>query len=82
MGSITFRRVVAAALLIAITGSSSQAEDYQCRKAGGCKASITLNGVVKTVRFRRGDLLSNEDGWKIKTEDGWVKVNPGKTRVP
>ena len=77
---VTIPRVIATALFVAVTGMTSFAEDYQCRRAGGCLASITEGGVVKRVVFRRGDLISTAEGWNVNPRNGWVKIGPEGVR--
>jgi len=67
-------RCVSAVVLAMATGLSSHAEDYQCQNDSGCSASITEDGELQEVVFRKGDLVSTEDGWVVSTDDGWVKV--------
>lgn len=56
--------------------------DYQCKDVGGCVARRSKNGVLTSYRFRKGDLVSTEDGWVVDPDDGWVKVtsNPPKPK--
>lgn len=51
--------------------------DFQCRNEGGCVARRPKNGKLVSRNFRKGDLLSPDDGWIIDPEDGWEKLpNP------
>lgn len=70
-------RLVPAAWILLAAGSLTWAEDYQCKEDAGCSARITEDGVVEEVTFRKGDIISTEDGWVVSSDDGWVKV---KTR--
>lgn len=54
--------------------------DYQCRDANGCPADINVMGRLVTVHFRKGDIVSTEDGWYVSTEEGWEKFKPKKNR--
>lgn len=67
-------RLVPAALLVLAVGFPAHAEDYQCKDDAGCTASITEDGEVQEVSFRKGDLVSTEAGWVVSPDDGWVKV--------
>ena len=58
------------------------ASDYQCRETNGCTALISENGQLKTVNFRKGDIVCTEDGWIVSTEDGWKKLKRKKTTPP
>ena len=63
--------VVAAATLLS---GVSAAKDYQCGTRAGCVAYKVVNGVSQPVNFRKGDLVSTQDGWSVDTTDGWKKV--------
>ncbi|MAB79433.1 MAG: hypothetical protein CMJ89_08775 [Planctomycetes bacterium] len=52
----------------------SFAEDYQCKNSGGCDASITVDGELQEVSFRKGDIVSTDAGWIVHPDDGWEKV--------
>lgn len=67
-------RRVPAVLLLMAAGLTAHAEDYQCTDSAGCTARITEDGELQEVVFRKGDLVSTEDGWVVSTDDGWVKV--------
>lgn len=71
-------RTLTALLLLA---GSALGADYQCRNTFGCTAQISENGQLKTVNFRKGDIICTEDGWIVSTEDGWKKLKP-KRRTP
>jgi hypothetical protein len=60
--------------LVLATGAAGWAEDYKCSEDAGCTAQITEDGALQEVTFRKGDLVSTEDGWIVSTDDGWVKV--------
>ena len=64
---VTVPRLIATATFLAVTGWTPFAEDYQCRRPGGCIASITEDGVIKQVTFRRGDLISTYVSIIIRT---------------
>jgi hypothetical protein len=72
------KRTIAHALtvlvLMAAAGAPSEAQDYQCKNAGGCVARKSKNGKLSSVKFRKGDLVSTEDGWVVDPDDGWKKV--------
>ncbi len=68
------RRLWTVALFLIVTGWTASAENYQCRSASGCVATITKNGKFKKVRFRPGDVIDTETGWVAKSTDGWKKV--------
>ena len=53
-------------------------EDFRCSEDNGCDARINRDGNLETVSFRKGDLVSTEDGWYIIHDDGWVKVKGNK----
>jgi hypothetical protein len=67
-------RAIPVALLLAATALTAVAEEYQCRTAGGCTATMGGGDNPRTVRFRRGDLVSTDDGWIVNPGDGWVKI--------
>ena len=67
-------RLVPAALFALAAGILVHAEDYKCNEDAGCTARITEDGELQEVTFRKGDLVSTEDGWVVSTDDGWVKV--------
>lgn len=50
------------------------AEDYQCQNSDGCNAAISVDGELQTIAFRKGDIVSTDDGWVVHPDDGWVKV--------
>ena len=52
----------------------AMAQDFLCRQATGCVAQIPENGQLKTVVFRRGDIVSTEEGWIVDPKDGWMKI--------
>ena len=70
----TIARILAVIGLAAITAVPFFAEDYQCRRPSGCTASISEDGELLEVRFRKGDLVSTDDGWIVNPDDGWVKI--------
>ncbi len=61
-------------LLLVGLSANSGGEDYRCGEDAGCTAQIVEDGVIEEVAFRKGDLVSTEDGWIVSTDDGWVKV--------
>lgn len=67
------RFFVVAAAAVTISGISL-AKDYQCRQRNGCVAHKVVNGVLKPVNFRKGDLVSTQDGWVVDTTRGWKKI--------
>ncbi len=75
--SVFTRRVIAAGLALAVLGSASLAEHYQCRNPTGCIATRTKKGKTQTVLFRKGDLVSTGSGWTVDPADGWVKLRGG-----
>ena len=50
------------------------AEDYQCKNSGGCDASITVDGELQEMSFRKGDIVNTDAGWVVHPDDGWEKV--------
>ncbi len=74
----TIAHLLTAAVTLAAAAGSVYAADYQCREANGCTALISENGQLKTVNFRKGDIVSTEDGWIVSTEDGWQKFKAKK----
>ena len=64
------------AVALGVLGSIAFASDYQCRETLGCTALISEDGQLKTVNFRKGDIVCTEDGWIVSTEDGWKKLKP------
>ena len=70
----TVAHVLAVLAIVAVAGLPSYAQDYQCRKVSGCVARKPVNGTLQTVKFRKGDLVSTEDGWVVNPDEGWKKV--------
>ena len=70
----TFARLFFVALIGATTSLTAYAEDYRCKNAGGCVATIVEDGVLQQTVFRKGDLISTEAGWVVNPDDGWNKV--------
>jgi hypothetical protein len=60
--------------LVAAAASPAIAQDYQCKQAAGCTAQKPSNGSLKRVKFKKGDLISTDDGWVVNPDDGWKKV--------
>lgn len=58
-----------ALVLLATFSMPLWAADYQCRPTtplpGECTAQISRNGKLVTVSFRKGDIISTEDGWIV-----------------
>ena len=67
-------RLVAASVFALAAGFLVHAEEYKCTDDAGCSARINEDGELQEVTFRKGDLVSTEDGWVVSTDDGWVKV--------
>ncbi|HEX6885800.1 MAG TPA: hypothetical protein VF530_20670 [Planctomycetota bacterium] len=67
-------RLVAASAFALAAGLLVHAEDYKCTQEAGCTAQINEDGELEEVTFRKGDLVSTEDGWVVSQDDGWVKV--------
>lgn len=70
---------LAALGLVSATAIATHAQDYRCQKPGGCLAQIPENGQLKTVEFRRGDLISTNEGWIVNPNAGWKKIRTGTT---
>jgi len=66
------RTLLALALLIGAAPLGAQ--DYQCRDASGCVATIYQDGAPRRVLFRKGDLVSTAAGWVVDPKDGWVRI--------
>jgi hypothetical protein len=75
----TLLHVLTAATVLVGAALEPQAADYQCRSSNGCTAQIWENGQLKTVNFRKGDIVCTEDGWVVSTQNGWKKLKPKKT---
>ncbi len=75
----TLAHVLTAASALGFAAVSTHASDYQCRQTNGCTAEISEDGQLKTVNFRKGDIVSTEDGWIVSTEDGWEKLKTKQT---
>ena len=74
------RSIAHALFLIAMfLGLPAQAHDFQCRNTAGCVARRPVNGQLETFNFRKGDLVSTDDGWIVDTDDGWKKVRSKKS---
>lgn len=79
----TILRAFAVATTVVAVSSISLAKDYQCRLRSGCVAYKVVNGVSKPVSFRKGDLVSTQDGWVVDTTKGWKKIkSKGQTGLP
>ena len=76
----TIARLLTVIGLATITALPFFGEDYQCREAAGCSASIPEDGELVEVSFRKGDLVSTEDGWIVNPDDGWVKIRTKPVR--
>ena len=72
---ITRPRVIWSVLVFTLTAWSASGEQYQCRKAAGCPATITSGGKTNTVVFRKGDVVDTDSGWVVNRELGWSKVS-------
>lgn len=69
--------------LLLVLASPLGAEDYRCTDPRGCTAIITQDGEVEEVPFRRGDIVSTEDGWILPPgPNGWRKLNQRKPVTP
>ena len=77
----TVARVFASVVLLALAGAHPFAENYQCQDDAGCTATITEDGVLSEIAFRKGDIVSTEDGWVVHPDDGWEKVRAGRVAV-
>lgn len=74
-------------VLLGIAAMPLWAADYQCREPDGCWAQISENGQLRTVEFRKPDIVCTEDGWIVSTTGcatghrpcGWEKM---KTAPP
>lgn len=77
MKTPSFLRVFAPFAVLAAAAPVG-AQDYQCRNASGCVATIYQDGASRKVLFRKGDLVSTASGWAVDPKDGWVKVPSGK----
>ena len=73
-------RLVPATLFALAAGFLVHAEDYKCNDDAGCTARKNEDGELTEVSFRKGDLVSTEDGWVVSTDDGWVKVKQKRGR--
>ena len=67
-------RLVATCAFALAAALAVHAEDYKCTDEAGCSARINEDGELQEVTFRKGDLVSTEDGWVVSQDDGWVKV--------
>lgn len=70
---------LAALGLVSATAITTYAQDYRCQRPGGCLAQIPENGQLRTVEFRRGDLISTSEGWIVNPNAGWKKIRSGGT---
>ena len=73
--------VLAVIGLTAIMAIPIQAQNYRCKDVSGCLAQIPENGQLKTVLFRKGDIISTEEGWVINPTNGWAKVKSSTSRL-
>lgn len=71
---------MAAVAVLSVVGGVA-AEDYRCERDAGCTARSNENGEIVETQFRKGDLVSTDDGWVVLTDDGWVKIKPPKGTV-
>lgn len=63
------------ALIVTVTlALPVSAEDYRCQSDDGCMARINDDGELDEVEFRKGDIVSTEDGWVVSLDDGWEKI--------
>ena len=73
------RACVALGPLFALVAAalSVSAEEYLCENVDGCRAvTETPDGREETV-FRRGDIVSTDDGWVVDPGDGWTELDDG-----
>jgi len=52
-------------------------DDFQCGEEEGCDALSTATGEV--VHFRKGDIVSNERGFVVGGDNGWVPIDSTDT---
>ena len=70
----TFAHLLTAIGLVSTAALPLSAEDYQCQRAAGCVAQIPCDGELSEIAFRKGDIVSTDDGWIVSLADGWSKV--------
>jgi hypothetical protein len=71
---IHVKHVIWSVLVLATTAWSSFGEQFRCKNAGGCAASITTGGRTRTVVFRKGDMIETDSGWVVNPELGWERT--------
>ena len=76
---ITLPRVIWPLIVVSATAWSAFGEQFQCKNAAGCPASVTSGGKTNTVVFRKGDIVDTDSGWVVNRELGWSKVARGIT---
>jgi hypothetical protein len=59
------------------------AGEWQCQNPDGCIARINDGeGGVEEVSFRKGDIVSEENGWVVTPADGWKKLRNPSEKSP
>jgi hypothetical protein len=65
---------LASAALVA-TALAALADDYQCVSDTGCTAMQSTENGTRTVKFKKGDIVSTSGGWIVNPDDGWSRVD-------
>jgi hypothetical protein len=45
-----------------------------CKDANGCVASKQIDGKQRKVIFRKGDVVHEDHGWIVSSDDGWKRL--------
>jgi hypothetical protein len=68
-------RVFLAFSCLVATALGALADDYQCTSDTGCTAMQSTDSGTRTVRFKKGDIVSTSGGWIVNPNEGWSPVD-------
>ena len=67
--------IVAAVSAVLLFANALGADDYMCVDPKGCEAVLSNESGVRTVRFRKGDVVQTGAGWVVDPAKGWKRVD-------
>ena len=68
-------RILLTLTVVAATALSAFADDFQCTSDQGCTALQSTDNGTRTVKFKKGDIVSSSGGWIVNPTDGWSRVD-------
>jgi len=68
-------RVFLSLMAVAAIALGALADDYQCTSDTGCVALMPAPSGTRTVKFKKGDIVSTASGWIVNPSDGWSRVD-------